>query len=55
MKREVYDRQFKLAAVKMTSEANVSVKEAVLPLNISVSSLRYWINEYDEYGESAFP
>jgi len=24
-------------------------------LGISPSSLRRWINEYDEYGESAFP
>lgn len=55
MKRAVYDRQFKIAAVKMASEDNVSVKEVALELNISVSSLRRWINEYDEYGESAFP
>lgn len=55
MKRAVYDRQFKIAAVKMASEDNVSVKEVALALNISVSSLRRWINEYDEYGESAFP
>jgi len=24
-------------------------------LGVSCSSLRRWINEYDEYGESAFP
>lgn len=55
MKRAVYDRQFKLAAVQMAAEENVSVKEVALALSISVSSLRRWINEYDEYGESAFP
>lgn len=39
----------------MAREENVSVKEVALALSISVSNLRRWINEYDEYGESAFP
>ena len=55
MKRASYDKQFKMAAVKMVAAEDVSVKETALALNISVSSLRRWINEYDEYGESAFP
>jgi len=55
MKRAKYDKQFKMAAVKLAGEENTSTKEVAHELNISVSSLRRWINEYDEYGESAFP
>ena len=53
MKRAVYDKQFKLAAVKLAGAS--SVAEVAKELGISASSLRRWINEYDEYGESAFP
>lgn len=55
MKRARYDKQFKIAAVQMAAEPGTSVREVALSLNISTSSLRRWINEYDEYGESAFP
>jgi len=55
MKRAVYDKQFKMAAVKMAGSESPSVKEVAKELGISTSSLRRWINEYDEYGESAFP
>ena len=55
MKRGVYDKQFKLAAVKLASAGASSVAEVAKELGISGSSLRRWVNEYDEYGESAFP
>ena len=55
MKRAVYDKQFKMAAVKMGQSENNSILDTVKELGISASSLRRWINEYDEYGESAFP
>lgn len=55
MKRPVYDKQFKMAAVKMSQSTDKSVLEVTRELGISDSSLRRWINEYDEYGESAFP
>lgn len=55
MKRSVYDKQFKMAAVKISQSTNKSVLEVARELGISGSSLRRWINEYDEYGESAFP
>ena len=55
MKRAVYDKQFKMMAVKMALQEDISVKEVAKELGISVSSLRRWVNEYDEYGESAFP
>ena len=55
MKRAVYDKQFKMAAVKLVQEADKSVTQTAGELGISGSSLRRLINEYDEYGESAFP
>ncbi len=55
MKRAVYDKQFKMAAVKLAQGTNQSVTQTAIDLGISGSSLRRWINEYDEYGESAFP
>ena len=55
MKRAVYDKQFKMAAVKLAQETDKSVSQTAAELGISGCSLRRWINEYDEYGESAFP
>ena len=55
MKRAVYDRQFKMAAVKLVQSEDDSVAKVAKELSIGGSSLRRWINEYDEYGESAFP
>lgn len=55
MKRAVYDKSFKMAAVKLFGASASSVKEVAKELGISTSSLRRWVNEYDEYGESAFP
>ena len=55
MKRAVYDKQFKLAAVKMAQTEDKSVLDTARELGVSANSLRRWINEYDEYGESAFP
>ena len=55
MKRAVYDKQFKMAAVKLAQAEDQSVLYTAKGLGISPSSLRRWINEYDEYGESAFP
>jgi len=55
MKRTVYDKQFKIAAVKMAQADGKSVFEIAKELSISNSSLRRWINAYEEYGESAFP
>lgn len=55
MKRAVYDKQFKMAAIKLAQTEDKSVLNTAKGLGISPSSLRRWINEYDEYGESAFP
>ena len=55
MGRRSYDRQFKIAAVKLVLEENMSVSEVAKELAIHYNSLYRWISEYEEYGESAFP
>ncbi len=55
MKRAIYDKQFKMAAVKHAQSVSRPVKEVARELGVSGTTLRRWINEYDEYGESAFP
>ena len=50
MKRARYDKQFKMA-----QESGGFVTQTAVELGISGYSLRRLINEYDEYGESAFP
>ena len=50
MKQARYDKQFKMA-----QEANKSISQTASELGISGCSPRRWINEYDEYGESALP
>lgn len=44
-----------MAAVKLAQNEDCSVTKIANELSISGSSLRRWINEYEEYGESAFP
>lgn len=55
MKRIKYDKEFKIEAVKMASDSKYSVKEVADELSIGANTLRRWLNEYDEYGEDAFP
>lgn len=55
MARRSYDKQFKMAAVKLVLEDNMTVAEVSKELSIHYNSLYRWISEYEEYGESAFP
>ena len=55
MTRRSYDKQFKMAAVKLVLEENMTVAEVAKELSIHYNSLYRWISEYEEYGESAFP
>ena len=54
MARRSYDKQFKMAAVKLVLEDNMSVSEVAKELGIHYNSLYKWISECEEYGESAF-
>ena len=53
--RKNYDKQFKVAAVKLVTEDDMYVSDAAKALSIHYNSLYRWISEYEEYGESAFP
>lgn len=53
--RKSYDKQFKVAAVKLVLEDNMPVADVAKELSIHYNSLYRWISEYEEYGESAFP
>ena len=55
MKRKSYDKQFKIAAVKLILEEVVPVSVVAKELEIHQNTLYRWVNEYEEYGESAFP
>ena len=55
MARRSYDKQFKIAAVKLVLEDDMTVAEVSKELDIHYNSLYRWISEYEEYGESAFP
>ena len=55
MARRSYDKQFKMAAVKLVLEDNMTVSQVSKELFIHYNSLYRWISEYEEYGDSAFP
>lgn len=55
MKRKAYDKQFKIAAVKVVPKKENSVSQVANELGINGNVLRGWINEYEKYGESALP
>ena len=55
MSRKSYDKQFKVAAVKLVLEDDFSVSEVSKELSIHYNSLYRWVREYEKYGEDAFP
>lgn len=55
MVRRNYDKQFKIAAVKLVLEDDIAVSEVSKELSIHYNTLYRWIAEYEEHGESAFP
>ena len=57
-RRQKYDQQFKLDAVKLVLEGNRSINEVSRSLGISAETLRLWKNTYErEHGSAraAFP
>lgn len=50
-----YDRQFELAAARLASSREMSIKGIAEGLEVPDNALRRWASEYDEDGESAFP
>ncbi|HFD4993796.1 TPA: transposase, partial [Streptococcus pyogenes] len=55
MPRKTFDKAFKLSAVKLILEEEQPVKMVSSTLKIHPNSLYRWIQEYEKYGESAFP
>ena len=55
MARRKFDKQFKNSAVKLILEEGYSVKEVSQELDVHANSLYRWVQEVEEYGESAFP
>ncbi len=55
MARRKFDKQFKNSAVKLILEEGYSVKEVSQELEVHANSLYRWVQEVEEYGESAFP
>lgn len=53
--RKIFDRAFKLSAVKLIIEEEQSVKIVSSTLGIHLNSLYRWGQEYEKYGENAFP
>ncbi|HHJ7294795.1 TPA: IS3 family transposase, partial [Streptococcus pyogenes] len=53
--RKTFDKAFKLSAVKLILEEEQPVKMVSSTLEIHPNSLYQWIQEYEKYGESAFP
>lgn len=55
MVRKSYDKQFKMAAVKMIVEDDIPVKTVAKELEVHQNTIYRWLGEYEEYGEGAFP
>lgn len=54
MTRKTYDKQFKVATVKLVIEDNMRVLVVAKDLSIHYNTFYSWINKYEEYRESAF-
>lgn len=55
MPRKIFNRAFKLSAIKLIIEEEQSVKIVSSTLGIHPNSLYRWVQEYEKYGENAFP
>jgi transposase len=55
VKRKVYDREFKEAAVKMVKEQGLSQKKVARDLGVSQTTICNWIEQAEEHGKKAFP
>ncbi|WP_019312878.1 transposase, partial [Streptococcus mutans] len=54
MPRKVFDKAFKIAAVKLILEEGQSVKMVSSTLEVHPNSLYRWLQEDEKYGEKAF-
>jgi transposase len=54
-KRSTYTAEFKLQAVRMTTDQNLSVAEVARRLDVGENLLRTWKKAFLERGTDAFP
>ena len=48
MARRQFTREFKIAAVQLVTQRQMSIREAADKLGISISALRFWIRKYQD-------
>ena len=53
-KRQHYDREFKIRAVKMILEEGRTIKDVSESLDLNYHTLRDWKIQYEERGKEAF-
>jgi len=54
-KRKSYDKEFKLSAVKMITEAGMSLSQVSRDLGVNENSLHKWKKDYLSDRQNAFP
>ena len=55
MSRRKFNKEFKVAAAKLVLDDELPVSQVAQQLSVHPNSLYRWVNEYEKYGESAFP
>lgn len=55
MFRRRFDKEFKVAAVRLVVDEEMPVCQVARELEVHLNSLYRWVNEYEKYGEHAFP
>lgn len=54
-RRKRYDKQFKIAAARVVLGGEMRAVDLARELGIKDSTLRRWVQEYEEMGDNAFP
>lgn len=55
MARRSFTREFKLEAVRLVSEHNLSLAQAARDLDLHENTLRRWVRQYRDDPANAFP
>ena len=50
-----YDIEFKINAVRLATEQDLTVKQVSQDLGVGLSTLERWISEHKQHGAAAFP
>ena len=53
-KRKLYDREFKVNAVRLVLEGGKTMKEVAADLGVNYYTLAEWKSQYEKKGDSAF-